>query len=218
MFIKAQNIKMKYPRTDTYAVDNVNLTLSPSNICLLSGASGSGKTTLLSIMSGILRPTEGSVMVDDCDMYKMSDHALTDFRARNFGIIPQSNSLVSTLSVEDNIRIRSVYSNVKIDEDYYTYLVEKLNLQKILNSMSMELSGGESKRVSIARALLYKPSVVFADEPTSNLDSNSSITVLNLLADATKYKTSVFIVSHDPEVDKYADNLLFIDYGQLIYS
>lgn len=218
MFIEAQNIKMKYPHTDTYAIDGVNLALSPDNVCLLCGASGGGKTTLLSILSGILRPTEGSVMVDGCDMYKMSDRALTDFRAHSFGIIPQSNSLVSTLSVKDNIRIRALCSDAKIDEDYYSHLVEKLNLQNILDSMPTELSGGESKRVSVARALLYRPSIVFADEPTSNLDLDNSTKVLDLLAEARNSESSVFIVSHDPEADKYADNLLFIDHGHLIYN
>ncbi len=218
MFIEAHNIKMKYPHTDTYAIDSVNLTLSSGSVCLLRGASGGGKTTLLSILSGILRPTEGSVVVEGSDMYKMSDQVLTDFRAHNFGIIPQSNSLVSTLSVKDNIRIRSMLSHVEINEDYYSYLIEKLNLQNILNSMPTELSGGESKRVSVARALLYKPSVIFADEPTSNLDLDNSTAVLDLLTEATNSEASVFIVSHDPEADKYADNLLFIDHGHLIYN
>lgn len=217
MKIEAFNVKMKYPKCDVYAVDGASMEVSNKKFTILSGASGSGKTSLLSILSGLHKPTYGKVLVNSKDMYSMHPDELIAFRREFFGIVPQGNSLVSNMTADMNIHILSLFNKIKLDEDYIKELVRILDVEDLLNKMPSELSGGEARRISIIRALAHKPTIIFADEPTGDLDDANTEKVVNLLYDQASIGCGVFVVSHDSVFDKYADEMVYMDKGQLVF-
>ena len=202
------------------ALDDVSLGLRRGEFTAIMGPSGSGKSTLMHIMAGLDTPTAGRVWVGDTDITELSDSALTVLRRRRIGFVFQSFNLVPTLDVRGNIllpfeldgRRPSREEQAWIDE-----LVDSLGLNARLGHRPHELSGGQQQRVAIARALATRPDLLFADEPTGNLDSRTGREVLGLLATASsRYGQSIAMVTHDPIAASHADRILFLADGRII--
>lgn len=228
MILKAENISKKYKRnskSEIYfdAVKETNFQLNENELVEIIGRSGSGKSTFLSILSGILTPTSGKVFffaekdMASKDLYALSDKELSLLRNQNFGIIPQGQSGLSSLTVLENVILPSlVYgeSNPQIEKKALD-LLEKVGILSLKDALSTELSGGEMRRMAIARALINSPKVIFADEPTNDLDDENSKGVLDLLKTISKENASVVLVTHETEAQKYADRILRMDGGIL---
>ena len=222
MKLKAEKICKKFNRKTSgasyfYAVNETDFELAESSLTAVYGRSGGGKTTFLNMLGGLLEPSGGRVLIDGTDIYSMPDKELSEFRNKNIGIIPQGSTALPTLTVLENVLLpRLMYG--KSDESARKYameLLEKVGIAGLSEAMPNELSGGELRRMAIARALMNKPSVLLADEPTGDLDDENTALVLSLLRDTAKEGTSVLIVTHEGEAVSYADIVLKMDSGIL---
>ncbi|MBE5808357.1 MAG: ATP-binding cassette domain-containing protein [Clostridiales bacterium] len=196
-----------------YAVQPVDFTLEEGRLTCLLGRSGSGKTTFLNMMAGLARPSEGTVTADGRDLYAMDDTALSAFRARSFAVIPQGASGLGALTVWENVLLPWSLRGEQADEAYASALMERLGIQDLRDAFPGELSGGELKRMAIARALGCRAQVLFADEPTADLDEGNTRTVLELLRAEAARGAAVLLVTHEREAERYADVLLDMDAG-----
>ena len=222
MKLKAEKICKKFNRKTSgasyfYAVNETDFELAESSLTAVYGRSGGGKTTFLNMLGGLLEPSGGRVLIDGTDIYSMPDKELSEFRNKNIGIIPQGSTALPTLTVIENVLLpRLMYG--KSDDSARKYameLLEKVGIAELSQAMPNELSGGELRRMAIARALMNKPSVLLADEPTGDLDDENTALVLSLLRDTAKEGTSVLIVTHEGEAISYADIVLKMDSGIL---
>ena len=222
MKLKAEKICKKFNRKTSgasyfYAVNETDFELAESSLTAVYGRSGGGKTTFLNMLGGLLEPSGGRVLIDGTDIYSMPDKELSEFRNKNIGIIPQGSTALPTLTVLENVLLpRLMYG--KSDDSARKYameLLEKVGIAGLSEAMPNELSGGELRRMAIARALMNKPSVLLADEPTGDLDDENTALVLSLLRDTAKDGTSVLIVTHEGEAENYADIVLKMDSGIL---
>ena len=199
------------------ALRGINLTIKRGEFLAIVGTSGSGKSTLLHILGGLDQPTKGEVKVHGKNIEKLNDEALTIFRRRNIGFVFQKYNLVSMLTVWENIVVPILLDKKKIDKEYISELITLLRLTDKVNSHPNELSGGQQQRVAIARALATKPVIIFADEPTGNLDSKTGQDVLGLLRiTSKKFKQTMVIITHDEEVAQLADRIIRMEDGILI--
>ena len=204
-----------------YAVNRVSVEIYNHEFTAIVGASGSGKSTFLHLCGGIDNPSGGEVNVLDADgkmtnLYALSREKLTDYRAANFGFVFQNFALLPVLTAKENIMIPSIYGTSKFDKDYMMYLCEKLKITDKLGHLPSELSGGEQQRVAIARALIGRPQIIFADEPTGNLDKVSSEEVVDLFMSLCREeKRTVIVVTHDQSIAARADRMLQMDDGQI---
>lgn len=201
------------------ALNNVSIGIRRGEFTAIMGPSGSGKSTLMHIMAGLDAPTSGQVWLGDTEISRLSDSALTVLRRRRVGFVFQAFNLVPTLDVRGNILLPFELDGRRptLDEkNWIEQLIDVLGLHPRLTHRPHELSGGQQQRVAIARALATRPDLVFADEPTGNLDSRSGREVLSLLAAASvDYGQSIAMVTHDPVAASYADRILFLADGQL---
>ncbi len=217
--LKVKELKKIYGAGDNEvrALDGVDLTINKGEFVAIIGASGSGKSTLLHLLGGLDRPSEGKVFIKGTDIYDLNDDKLSIFRRRNIGFIFQFFNLVPVLDVEENIALPTLLDNEKVDEKYLIEVMKILGLEERKSHLPSELSGGQQQRVSIGRALINKPAIVLADEPTGNLDSKTTIEVLELLkATAKKYEQTMIIITHDPIVADAADRVIAISDGKII--
>lgn len=202
------------------ALDRVALGLRQGEFTAIMGPSGSGKSTLMHIMAGLDSPTSGSVWLGDTDLTSLKDAQLTVLRRRRVGFVFQSFNLVPTLDVMGNILLPFELDGRRPNVDeraWVDYLVGSLGLEERLSHRPHELSGGQQQRVAIARALGTRPDLVFADEPTGNLDSRTGREVLALLAAASsEYGQSIAMVTHDPIAASYADRIIFLADGRVV--
>lgn len=204
-----------------YAVNRVSVEIYNHEFTAIVGASGSGKSTFLHLCGGIDVPSGGEVHVTDVNgkttnLYALSAGKLTDYRAENFGFVFQNFALLPVLTAKENIMVPSIYGRSELDKDYMTYLCEKLRIADKLDHLPSELSGGEQQRVAVARALVGRPQIVFADEPTGNLDKASSAEVVELFMSLCREeKRTVIVVTHDMSIAALADRTLHMDDGQL---
>ena len=181
------------------------------------GPSGSGKSTLMHTMAGLDSATSGSVFIGDTDLSTLKDKQLTALRRDRLGFIFQSFNLVPTLTASENITLPTDIAGRKIDKAWFDEITERLGLTHRLGHRPSELSGGQQQRVACARALVSRPEIIFGDEPTGNLDSNSSAEVLNILRTAVdKDDQTVVIVTHDARAASYADRVIFLADGRLV--
>lgn len=179
--LKVSNLKKIYGKgnNEVIAINNISLEIQPHKFTAIVGQSGSGKSTLLHSMAGLDKPTEGNIFIDDLDMYTLNDDKLSKIRREEFGFIFQSFNLIPVISVYDNIILPVSISNKKVDTKYIDILINKLGLENHISKFPNELSGGQQQRVAIARALANRPSIIFADEPTGNLDSKTTDEVID---------------------------------------
>jgi putative ABC transport system ATP-binding protein len=200
------------------ALQDVSLDVTGGEVLVLMGPSGSGKTTLLSVLAGILTPTTGSVHVNDTEITALSRRDAADFRRRHFGFVFQGFNLFGALSARENVELalhlKGVRGAAARDESHR--LLQSAGIDHRAGSHPRDLSGGEKQRVSIARALACAPSVVFADEPTASLDSESGHAVIALLRALAKERgCTVFIVTHDSRIADVADRVVYLSDGSL---
>ena len=217
--IKIENISKYYGTGDNEvkALDNVNLEIQEGEFIAITGASGSGKSTLLHIIGSVDKPTSGRVLLEEKDIYAMNDDEQSKLRRKKIALIYQFYNLIPTLNVKENITLPTMLENDKVDEKYLNELLELLGLSNRVTHLPNELSGGQQQRVSIGRALLNKPTVILADEPTGNLDSKNSKEIMELLKTANeKYKQTIIMVTHDQELAKYAKRIITIEDGKIV--
>lgn len=196
------------------ALKNCNIEIFSGEVVAIVGASGSGKSTLLHLLGGLDKPTGGSVLYKDEDIYKKSDFDLSVFRRRNVGFVFQNYNLVPELTAKENICLPVMLDNKKVDDSYFNEITEILDISKRLTHLPGELSGGQQQRVAIARAVINKPSAIFSDEPTGNLDSKSGQEVMNLIKHLAKeLGIAQVIVTHDANIAKQADRIIKITDG-----
>lgn len=199
------------------AVDHMNLEIEQGEFVAVVGKSGSGKSTLLHMLGGLDTPTAGSVLIRGKDISKMKDEELAVFRRRKIGFIFQSFNLVSSINVWENIVLPLGLDEQYVDEKYIKDVIRILGIDNRLHHLPNALSGGQQQRAAIARALAAKPDLVFADEPTGNLDSRASEEVAALLRmSAKKFGQTIVMITHDEELAQVADRILAIEDGQVV--
>ncbi len=214
-----ENIKKVYGKGDNkvYALNGIDLEIQSNKFTTIVGQSGSGKSTLLHCMAGLDKPTDGKVFIDDLDLYTLNDDKLSKIRREVFGFIFQSYNLIPVINIYDNIVLPISISRRKIDKDYIIDLIGKLGIKSQINKFPNELSGGQQQRVAIARALANKPSIIFADEPTGNLDSKTTDEVVRLLKLCVyEYKQTLVMITHNAEIANNSDNIINISDGKIV--
>ncbi|MBF0938364.1 MAG: ABC transporter ATP-binding protein [Actinomyces sp.] len=198
------------------AVHPLDIGLEERQLTVVSGHSGSGKSTLANMLAGILTPTAGHVRLDGTDLYSLRDEELSRLRNERIGLVPQGHTALRALTVLDNVLLPSVlYSKNEAPADRARELLAAVGLDDLADAAPTELSGGELRRMAIARALLMDPAIVIADEPTAGLDSANATTVLTLLRDAADRGTAVLVVSHEAEAQRFADRSYVMEDGHL---
>ena len=218
MLIKAKGLSKIYGsgENQVVALDKANLTIAPGDFISIIGPSGSGKSTLLHLLSGLDHPTSGSLTYDGQEIYTLSDKELSAFRRRQMGFIFQQFNLLPVLTARENILMPLLLDKKQPDEGYLNQLAELLGLRERLDHLPHELSGGQQQRVAIARALIARPEVIFADEPTGNLDSKSGGEVMELLKGIReRMGKTLVIITHDNRIAAAADRQLTIMDGVL---
>lgn len=213
--LKIKDLSKTYGKDEAKvnALNNVNLEIHKGEFVVIVGKSGSGKSTLLHIMTGLETPTKGHVFIDNIKISSLNEKERSLLRKENIGLIFQSYNLIPVLTVEENIKLPTINTNNK-DEDYVNELMTLLSLDNRKTHLPNELSGGQQQRVAIARALVNKPSIIFADEPTGNLDTKTELEVLNLLKESQKkYKQTIVMITHNMDIIKYADRVIHIEDG-----
>ncbi|MEW8994902.1 ABC transporter ATP-binding protein [Clostridium sp.] len=203
--------------TAVKALKPTNLEIKEGEFVAIVGPSGSGKSTLLHLIAGLDKPSAGKVFINDQDIYELSENELSRYRRQNIGFIFQAFNLIPILSAEENIKLPVLMDGKKVDEEYIDELMDILDIKERRKHLPGELSGGQQQRVSIARALANKPSIIFADEPTGNLDSKNSKEVLQLLKSTIeKYNQTLIMITHDGSIAQMADRIITISDGMIV--
>ena len=198
------------------ALKNVSFTVPKGEFVAVVGESGSGKSTLLNMIGALDTPTSGKVFIDGKDTFAMKEKNLTIFRRRNIGFIFQSFNLIPELTVEQNIIFPVLLDYQKPDKRYLEELLTVLNLQSRRNYLPSQLSGGQQQRVAIGRALITRPALILADEPTGNLDTQNSSEVISLLKEASKkYEQTIIMITHNRAISASADRVISVSDGVL---
>lgn len=199
------------------ALDNVSFSVKKGEFVAIVGASGSGKSTLLHLIGGVDRPTSGKVFIDDNDIYAMNDDKLAIFRRRQVGLIYQFYNLIPILNIEENITLPMEFDGRKVDQASLDELLESLGLSARKKHLPNELSGGQQQRTSIGRAMITKPAIILADEPTGNLDSKASDEIVELLKLSNKkYNQTIVMITHNLDIAEAADRIIKIEDGHIV--
>jgi putative ABC transport system ATP-binding protein len=199
------------------ALDGVSVEFEHGRFTAVMGPSGSGKSTLMHCMAGLDTPTSGHTFVGEREIGLLDDAGLTEMRRNQIGFIFQSFNLVPTLTARENITLPADLAKVDVDQAWFEYLVEQLKIADRLSHRPSEMSGGQQQRVACARALIQRPDLVFADEPTGNLDSNSSTEMLSFLRHSvSELRQSIVMVTHDARGAAYADRVVFLADGNIV--
>lgn len=202
--------------TAVNALKNVTFSIPKGEFVAVVGESGSGKSTLLNMIGGLDTPTSGKVLIDGNDIFKMKEETLTIFRRRNIGFVFQAFNLIPELNVEQNITFPVLLDYKKPDQAYLEELLTVLSLKDRRNHLPRQLSGGQQQRVAIGRALITRPMLILADEPTGNLDSQNSSEVISLLKTASKrYQQTIIMITHNRSIVSAADHVLQVSDGVL---
>ncbi|MGX4601287.1 ABC transporter ATP-binding protein [Faecalimicrobium sp. JNUCC 81] len=198
------------------ALKNINLSIEKGKFTAIIGPSGSGKSTLLHCIAGLDSITSGEVILDGDDISKLSEDKLSKLRSRKFGFIFQSFNLIPVISVYDNIVLPVDIDNKKVDKKYIDSIIDILGLRDKINKFPNQLSGGQQQRVAIARALANEPEIIFADEPTGNLDSKTTDEVINLLKECVeKFGNTLVMITHNNDIANIADKVVVIKDGKI---
>lgn len=219
-FIEIKNLVKEY-QTGTekvYAVNDVSLNIEENDFVMLFGQSGSGKSTLLTILGGLNKPTSGEIIVDEINLYKLNSKQRADFRREYIGFIFQNFQLIPYLTVEENVMLPlaiSEYTKTEQKEIVFS-LLTKVKLADKSKRLINELSGGEQQRVAIARAIVNDPLIILADEPTGNLDSKTSNSIMNIFTELNNEGKTIVVVTHNKEFIKYANRRIELSDGKII--
>lgn len=216
--LEVDNICKTYGTVETavHALKKVSFSVPKGEYVAIVGESGSGKSTLLNMIGALDTPTSGKVKIGGKDIFSMNDSKLTVFRRRNIGFIFQAFNLVPELTVEQNIIFPVLLDYQKPDKKYLEELLTVLNLKERRNHLPSQLSGGQQQRVAIGRALITRPSLILADEPTGNLDTQNSSEVISLLKEASrKYEQTIIMITHNRSIAQSADRILQVSDGVL---
>lgn len=214
--LKVENLAKSYGSGDTKveALKGINLSIKKGEFVAIVGPSGSGKSTLLHLLGGVDKPTSGKVNINDVDIYNLKEKDLSIFRRRNIGLIYQFYNLIPVLTAKENILLPAELDNKKVDKNYLNDLLKTLGLFERQNHLPNQLSGGQQQRTSIGRALINRPAIVLADEPTGNLDSKNSKEILELLKlSVKKYDQTLIMITHDNNIALQADRVITIEDG-----
>ncbi|MBL7574577.1 putative ABC transport system ATP-binding protein [Peptoniphilus asaccharolyticus DSM 20463] len=217
--LRVENLEKVYGKEEPYtkALDGVSFKVEKGEFIAIVGASGSGKSTLLHCIGGVDTPSKGKIFIEETDISEYSDKELALFRRRKVGLIYQFYNLIPNLTVRHNIELPLKLDSRKIDMEFFNNIVHKLGLENKLDNFPSELSGGQQQRVAIARSLIYKPSIILADEPTGNLDRNNSQEIIDIL----KYfnhslNQTIILITHDERVALQASRIITIEDGKNI--
>jgi putative ABC transport system ATP-binding protein len=221
MIVQAHDISRRYGEGEA-AVDalrEVSVGFPAGRYTAIMGPSGSGKSTLMHILAGLDRPTAGTVTLDGVELTKLDDRRLTQLRRDRVGFIFQTFNLLPVLNAEENILLPLSIAGRKPDRQWFDRLIDTIGIRDRLSHRPAEMSGGQQQRVAVARALISRPAVVFADEPTGNLDSKASGDVLDLLRHAVDdFEQTVIMVTHDAHAASYADRLIMLADGRIVHD
>ncbi len=218
--IKLKNLRKVYKmgQEKIIAIENINLSVEEKDFIFLLGTSGSGKSTLLNLMAGLEKPTKGEIIIKNFHLEKMNERLLVEFRQRYVGFVFQSYNLIPTLTALENVSLPLIFKGVpkKAREKEARKMLKAVGLENRQNHKPSEMSGGQQQRVSIARAFIGNPSIIFADEPTGNLDTKTTIEILDLITSIAKeYEQTLIVVTHDMEITNYAHKILEIRDGRI---
>ncbi len=216
--LQIEHLSKVYGKGETAvkALDDVSFTVSKGEFVVIIGPSGSGKSTLLHLLGGVDRPTSGNVLVDNTNIYQLDETQLAIFRRRQIGLIYQFYNLIPILTVEENITLPMLLDEHKVDQKQFDNIVGTLGLKNRLGHLPNQLSGGQQQRVSIGRALISNPSIMLADEPTGNLDSQNSSEIMELLKMFNKnYNQTLIVITHDERIALQADRVISIEDGRI---
>ena len=217
--LEVKNLCKTYGKGDALvkALDDVSFSVEKGEFLAVIGSSGSGKSTLLHLLGGVDKPTSGTIIVDGEDVYKLDENKLAIFRRRQVGLIYQFYNLIPILNGKENITLPILLDGKEVDEEYFKEITETLGLTDRLSHLPNELSGGQQQRVSIGRALMNRPALLLADEPTGNLDSKASKDIIELLKISNKkYKQTIIMITHDYNLALAADRIITIEDGKII--
>jgi putative ABC transport system ATP-binding protein len=218
MLLEVRGLTKEYKRASKAfaAVNNVDLSIEHKDFVSIIGKSGSGKSTLLNMLAGLLTQTSGSVVLDDQDISKLNDYEISYLRNKKIGYIAQGQSLLPSLTVLDNVLLPFHMFETNGDAtDRAKQLLDGVGLSDFYNVFPAQLSGGEQRRVAIARAMINSPVILIADEPTSNLDSKTSKEIMELFSQIAEKGTVVLLVTHDLDIVKYGNRVLVMEDGLL---
>lgn len=219
IILECENLVKKYgeKEAEVYALNNVSFNVKKGEFVAIIGASGSGKSTLLHIIGGVDTPTSGSIIIDGIDITKMDNDKMAIFRRKNIGIIYQFYNLLPILNVKENITLPCELDGKKPNSEDVEELIKTLGLKERKNHLPNQLSGGQQQRVAIGRALINKPVIILADEPTGNLDSKSSEEIIKLLKLSNeKYNQTILLVTHDEKIAREAGRIIEIKDGKIV--
>ena len=216
--LKSKNLTKYYGENENLvkAIDNVNISIKKGEFVAIVGKSGSGKSTLLHMLGGLDNPTSGDVIVDGQNIGKMKEDDLAIFRRKNIGFIFQYYNLIPSINVWENVVLPIGLDAQKVDKDFVNEVLQVLGVDGKKDSLPATLSGGQQQRVAIARAIVTKPAIIFADEPTGNLDSKTEAEVIKLLKlSAKKYDQTIVMITHDENIANMADRVITIEDGRV---
>lgn len=217
--LRVENLAKVYGSgtTQVKALAGVSFSVNKGEFVAIVGASGSGKSTLLHSLGGVDRPTSGKVMIKDTDIYQLNETKLAVFRRQHLGLIYQFYNLIPILNVEENITLPLLLDKQEVQRDYLQELLETLGLTNRLHHLPNELSGGQQQRVSIGRALINRPALLLADEPTGNLDSKNTDEIIALLKLSNRlYQQTLLMITHDLQIARQANRLITLEDGQIV--
>ncbi|MFP3155979.1 ABC transporter ATP-binding protein [Lachnospiraceae bacterium ZAX-1] len=216
--LKTESLKKHYASgTIVKALDGIDIAVEQGEFVSIVGSSGSGKSTLLHMLGGLDRPTQGTVWINEQQIFGMKDDELTIFRRRKIGFVFQTYNLIPVLNVEENILLPIQLDANKPDKAHIDRIIETLGLSEKRTSMPNQLSGGQQQRVAIARALASKPAIILADEPTGNLDSKTGMDVMGLLkVSGEKFGQTILMITHNPEIAQMADRTIRLSDGRIV--
>lgn len=217
--LKVENLSKIYGTNNTkvIALDNVSFSVNKGEFVAIVGASGSGKSTLLHLIGGVDKPTSGKVYIDSEDIYSFSTDKLAIFRRRQVGLIYQFYNLIPILNVEENITLPLLLDHRKVNKEELDNLIKTLGLESRRKHLPNELSGGQQQRASIGRAIITKPAIILADEPTGNLDSASSEEIVDLLKKCNKdFKQTIIMITHNMDIARIADRIIKMEDGKIV--
>ena len=217
--LKIEDLNKIYGKNENelHVLKNINLNIEENKFIAVVGASGSGKSTLLNCMAGLDKPTDGKVYYNNEEISNMTDGKLANIRINNFGFVFQNFNLIPVVNVYENIIMPSLLENKKVDERYLEELLERLQIKDKIKKFPNELSGGQQQRVAIARALINKPKIIFADEPTGNLDTKSTEKVMTILRECVNdYNQTLIMITHNDMIAREADICIKIKDGTIM--